>query len=662
MYLLGYDIGSSSIKAALVDADTRKTICVVQYPELEMEIVSRRKTWAEQQPEMWWENLCICTKKLLERSSVKNYQIVSVGISYQMHGLVAIDHQQNVLRPSIIWCDSRAVSIGKGAFSGIGMNYCLSNFLNSPGNFTASKLKWIKDNEPDLYEKIDKILLPGEYIAMKLTKVVATSISGLTEGVFWNFKEKRIATEVLDYYELDKSVLPEIKGTFEKIGKITKQAAKQTGLYPGIPITYRAGDQPNNALSLNVLHKGEVAATSGTSGVVYGVVDHLLSDLQSRINSFAHVNYESNYKNLGILLCINGAGIQYSWMKQQVALANRTYQDMERMMKSIPVGSEGVCVLPFGNGAERMFNNKNIDSHVHNLQFNRHTRAHLYRASVEGVAFSFVHGLNLLKEMGLKVDKIRVGNDNMFQSDVFSNTIATLMGNQIELVNTTGAVGAALASGVAIENFSSIEEAMSAVRAEKVFEPSLNYAKCNQAFTYWQDFLDRRLHMLEQSSDTNSSSSAELIALKKELERKDAVIESQSLILSSKNELIEKVTEVLDDTSVSIDSKFVNLRLEKMQRMLNKAKLAGQNSEVLENHFDILNKEFIKMVTTRFPALSFDELKLTYFLKMKLSTKEIAERLNLSLRGTETKRFRLRKKFALKKSQNLSKFIEALDC
>ena len=506
MYLLGYDIGSSSIKAALVDADTREIISIVQYPELEMKIVSRKEYWAEQEPELWWENLCVCTKKLLKNSGVKNSEIVSIGISYQMHGLVAIDAQQNVLRPSIIWCDSRAVSIGREAFNGIGMNYCLSNFLNSPGNFTASKLKWIKDNEPDIYEKIDKILLPGEYIAMRLSKLVATSISGLTEGVFWNFKEKRISTEILDFYELDKTVLPEVKGTFEKVGEVSAEAAKQTGLSPGIPITYRAGDQPNNALSLNVLRKGEVAATCGTSGVVYGVVDHLLSDSQSRINSFAHVNYESNYKNLGILLCINGAGIQYSWMKQQVALANRTYQEMEGMMKSIPVGSEGVCVLPFGNGAERMFNNMNIDSHIHNLQFNRHTRAHLYRASVEGVAFSFVHGLNLLKEMGLKVDKIRVGNDNLFQSDVFSTTIATLMGSQIEIVNSTGAVGAALASGVADGNFANIEEAMSAVKATKVFEPSLNYAKYNQAYTSWQDFLDQRLHMLEQSSDSNSSS------------------------------------------------------------------------------------------------------------------------------------------------------------
>ena len=399
MYLLGYDIGSSSIKAALIEAGSQKVVALVQHPSTEMDIAAPQPGWAEQEPEVWWENLCAATKKLIRESGVDGKEVAAIGLSYQMHGLVLIDKQQRVLRPSIIWCDSRAVEEGNRAFEEIGREKCLSHLLNSPGNFTASKLKWVLDNEPGTYQKTFKFLLPGDFIAMKLTGETNTTIPGLSEGIWWDFKAHSVANFLLDYFGIDEHLVPEVVPTFAVQGNLLPSAADVLGLQEGIPLTYRAGDQPNNAMSLGVIHPGQIAATGGTSGVVYGIVDRPLYDPQSRVNGFAHVNYSKQEPRIGILLCINGAGIQYSWLKQQVAGDGTSYREMDEMISNIPASSDGLRIIPFGNGAERILNNKNLGSHIMNLHFNRHSKAHIYRAALEGIAFSFIYGMEILTEM-----------------------------------------------------------------------------------------------------------------------------------------------------------------------------------------------------------------------------------------------------------------------
>ncbi len=491
MYLLGYDIGSSSIKVALVDAASGKAKQVVQFPEIELDIISKKIGWAEQHPEVWWESLCQATKILLQKSQVAPDQIKGIGISYQMHGLVLIDKNQNVLRPSIIWCDSRAVEIGNKAFESLTPKKCLSHLLNSPGNFTASKLKWVKDNEPEIYNRIHKILLPGDYIAMKLTGEINTTVSGLSEGIFWDFKENKVAQFLLDYYGISTELLPEIVDTFSVHGKTNQSASEATGLITGIPVTYRAGDQPNNALSLGVVNPNEVAATGGTSGVVYGVVDQPKYDNDSRINGFAHVNHSTENPRLGLLLCINGAGIQYAWLKKQIAESGISYNDMERMMSEIPIGAEGLRIIPFGNGAERILCNKNTGAQMNNLQFNRHTRAHIYRAAMEGIAFSFVYGFQVLKELGLNPKVIKVGNDNLFQSKIFSMTIANLLDCCIQVVKTTGAEGAAKASGIGSGIYKNLEEAIKKNEVEYEYFPNQSDNNYSHAYHAWSNDLKK---------------------------------------------------------------------------------------------------------------------------------------------------------------------------
>ena len=450
MYCLGLDIGSSSVKAALVEVKSGKSILSVHEPKNEMNIISLNNDWAEQDPNMWWKYTCNAIKKVCKESHVDSKKISSIGISYQMHGLVLIDKDGEILRNSIIWCDSRAVSIGMKAFSEIGEEKCMSHLLNSPGNFTASKLKWVKDNEPEVYDKIYKYMLPGDYIAYKLTGEINTTRNGLSEGIIWDYRENKPANWLLKYYGIDTNLTPDIIDNFSVQGKTNSISSKETGLAIDVPITYRAGDQPNNALSLNVFNPGEAAASGGTSGVIYSITDNLNSKEPSRINHFAHVNYTDNLKCIGKLLCINGAGIQYRWLRNHSIDAS--YEKMNEMASKISVGSDGISVIPFGNGAERMLNNKNIGTQICNINLNKHSHGHLYRSSLEGIAFSFMYGIEILKNDNSPISVLRAGNDNLFRSKIFANTVATLIGHEIEIYNTTGAFGAARASEILSED------------------------------------------------------------------------------------------------------------------------------------------------------------------------------------------------------------------
>lgn len=658
MYLLGYEVGSTAIKVALIQAAENNVVDVIQHPEHDFSIISKHSGWAEQHPEMWWQDLCMATRRIISKNNINPADIKGVGIAYQMHGLVLIDKEQKALRPSIIWNDSRAITIGKKAFKDLGETECLENYLNSPGNFTASKLRWVRDNEPEVYERIYKIMLPGDFIAMKLTGEVQTTISGLSEAILWDFKKKEVAKKVLDYYEIDESLIPDVVPTFAIHGEVTAEAAELSGLKAGIPVTYRAGDQPNNALSLNVLNPGEIAATSAESGVVYGIVDRPKYDIRSRLNSFAHVNYEENFDRIGVLLCLNGAGNQYGWMKHQIAVTGRHYEDMERMAATVPIGSDELCILPFGNGAERMLDEKSINSHILNLEFNRHGRGHLYRAALEGVAFSFVYGVNLLKEMGLEVDVLRVTNDNMFQSEVFSMTIATLLDCHIEVVDTTGAIGAARGAGVANGVYSSLEDALSRVTPATIYEPRLNQARCNQAYHHWLSYLDHALYEIPTKANRPEILREKNKELKKTLEEKNKELASSAMQVHNKDEFILELKESLSDlinTDLSeTKQKEINKLIKKIEGHVDRNK----DWEDFEDKFNLLHSDFFKKLKEDHPKLSVGEAKLCMLLKMKLSTKEIANQLNLSVRGVETRRYRLRKKLQLPKELELESYVE----
>jgi len=498
MLLLGIDIGTSSVKASVVDASTQQSMASASYPETEAEIIAVKPGWAEQSPDQWWEQVKQAILKCHAAGTYDPEEIGAIGIAYQMHGLVLVDKEQHVLRNSIIWCDSRAVEIGNKAFHEIGEEKCLSHLLNSPGNFTASKLAWVKDNEPGIYEKIYKIMLPGDFIAMKMTGDCTTTISALSEGIFWDFQQNKISKDVLNYFGFDHTLIPALHPLFAPHGYLKDTVAARLSLKPGIPVSYKAGDQPNNALSLNVLNPGEVATTAGTSGVIYGVSDELSYDQQSRINSFAHVNYELDKRRIGILLCINGTGIFNRWIKN-IAGTNHTYAGLNEAAATVQVGSNGLLALPFGNGAERMLNNQIIGGHFHHLDFNIHTTAHLVRAVQEGIAFSFRYGLDIMRENGVNPSVVRAGKANLFQSDVFTQSFANVNNVAVEFYEGDGSFGAAIGAGIGAGIYTDAASASESRKPVATVEP-VNVNLYDELYEQWKEILKNQLDTVSQTS------------------------------------------------------------------------------------------------------------------------------------------------------------------
>ena len=491
-YFLGLDVGSSSVKASLVDTESGKCAATTFYPETEAPIIAIKSGWAEQNPEMWWTNCKLCINKVKEMANAKAEDIAAIGISYQMHGLVCVNKNLEVLRPAIIWCDSRAVPYGEKAFRGIGADKCLGHLLNSPGNFTAAKLAWVKDNEPDIYNKVYKFMLPGDYIAMKLSGIVNTTASGLSEGILWDFKEKKTADFLLDFYGIDKSLVPDVVPTFSIQSTVSAQSAAETGLKEGTPISYRAGDQPNNALSLNVFNPGEIASTAGTSGVVYGVLGNVGYDKKSRVNTFAHVNNTEEQDRLGVLLCINGTGILNAWIRRNIAPEGISYSEMNELTANIPIGSEGLSVIPFGNGAERVLENKETGCSIHGINFNKHNKDHIIRAAQEGIVFSFCYGMEIMGKMGMDIRKIHAGKANMFLSPLFRDTLAGVSGATIELYETDGSVGAAKGAGMGCGFYKDNNEAFASLEKLAVIEPDETHRQeYLSAYAQWKENLNK---------------------------------------------------------------------------------------------------------------------------------------------------------------------------
>ena len=489
MYLLGFDIGSSSVKASLIEGGSGEVAASAFSPSSEMKISALRPGWAEQDPEMWWANLKLALAEVLSVSGVDPTAIGAIGISYQMHGLVMVDKSMKVIRPSIIWCDSRAAAAGDAAFAALGEERCLSHMLNSPGNFTASKLFWVKENEPENFSRLYKIMLPGDYIAMRMTGEVRTTVSGLSEAILWDFDQNGVASLVLDHYGIDPSVIPEIVPTFGEQGSLSRFAASELGLVPGTPVSYRAGDQPNNAFSLNVLNPGEVATTAGTSGVVYGISSEIRYDHASRVNTFAHVNHTGENPRLGVLLCINGTGILNSWLKNNMG-GGMTYEGMNKLASGVPAGSEGLSVLPFGNGAERVLRNRDVSATFSGLNFNIHHAGHLFRAAQEGIVFSFKYGMDIMEQTGIRPSVIRAGKANMFLSPLFRESLAGITGAAIELYNTDGAAGAARGAGLGTHYYASTGEAFRNLRKLDTIEPDPALAaKLSEAYQGWLQLL-----------------------------------------------------------------------------------------------------------------------------------------------------------------------------
>lgn len=494
MYLLGYDIGTSSVKASLIDSETGICVASASAPDSEAPVKSLRPGWAEQEPGSWWRYIKEATGRIISKAGISPADIKAIGLSYQMHGLVCIDKERNVLRDAIIWCDSRGVGYGEKAAKDLGEKICLSRLLNLPGNFTATKLAWVKENEPEIFGRIYKVMLPADYIAMLMTGEICTTPSGLSEYMLWDFEENTTAGFLMDYFGYNPDILPEVRPCFSEQGRLSADAAAELGLAQGTPVTYRAGDQPNNAVSLNVFDPGQIASTAGTSGVVYGINGNIAYDPQSRVNNFAHVNHSADAPRIGVMTCINGTGILNAWLRRNIMPEGTGYASMNDLAATIPIGSEGVSILPFGNGAERVLRNRQIGCTTMGVDFNRHDSRHLVRAAQEGIVFSFMYGIEIMKEMGLNVETIHAGNANMFLSSVFRDTLANITNASIKLFDTDGAAGAARAAGIGAGIYADNREAFAALKLISEIQPDpKDFSATLDAYMLWKNRLDSQL-------------------------------------------------------------------------------------------------------------------------------------------------------------------------
>lgn len=489
MILCGIDVGTSSIKVSIVDAANQQLIYSTSFPEVENEISSPQPGFAEQEPEHWW----YCVKQaILKANSSGLYDpknIGAIGISYQMHGLVVLDKESRVLRPSIIWCDSRATPYGEKAYEALGESFCQSHYLNSPGNFTASKLAWVKDNQPEIFEQIHHVLLPGDFISAKFTGNFTTTASALSEGILWDFAASHSAKDLMAYYGFQEYIFPPVYPLFSDHGTLTSAVASELGLGSHVKVTYKAGDQPNNAYSLGVLHPGEIATTAGTSGVVYGISDELKFDKENRVNSFAHVNHTASKNSIGVLMCINGTGILNRWVKQNF-FPSMSYSQMNELGAKAPIGSNGLVCMPFGNGAERIFQNKTIGGSFRHLDFNRHQSTDIIRAAQEGIAFSMVYGIELLRNVGVRPEKLKAGLANMYLSDLFTQAIVNASGASVEMLDSDGAFGAALGAGAGVGYYANEDEAVHTINVLKTIVPNDQLkAEYTDAYGVWKNNL-----------------------------------------------------------------------------------------------------------------------------------------------------------------------------
>lgn len=491
MLLLGIDLGTSSIKVSVVDAASQRCLASASFPDTESAIESPRPGWAEQDPEMWWHNTVQAILRCHALGTYDPLDIGAIGIAYQMHGLVLVDRQQQVLRPAIIWCDSRAVTAGQKAYDALGADYCRTHLLNSPGNFTASKLAWVKEQEPAVYAAIDKLLLPGDFLAMRLTGECSSTTAGLSEGIFWDFRKNSVSAPLLRYWGFDESLIAPLRPLFSSHGQLLDKIAAQLQLRAGLPVTYKAGDQPNNALALNVLAPGELAATAGTSGVVYAVANNLAGDAHSRINSFAHVNHSAEQPRIGLLLCINATGIFNKWIRE-IEGPQFSYPQLNELAAAAPAGSDGLLAIPFGNGAERMLQNRIIGTHFHEIDLNKHGRNHLLRAVQEGIAYAFRYGVDIMKENGVAVQVIRASRANLFQSPVFAQAFADINRVTVEFYEGDGSYGAALGAGIGVGVYGSAAEAAELRRPVATIEPG-NAEALEQGYHRWLHWLQRHL-------------------------------------------------------------------------------------------------------------------------------------------------------------------------
>jgi xylulokinase len=460
--MMGIDVGTTATRAIVVRPDGHVAgAATVGHPPIQMP----KAGWAEQNPEDWWHATIEAVRTAVERSGAAGAEIASIGLSGQMHGVTLLDKANVVLRPAIIWCDQRTQPQCDWITNRVGAER-LIRLVSNPAitGFSAPKLLWIRDHEPRLYERAAHLLLPKDYVRLRLTGEFATDVSDASGTLVFDVVNRRWSEEVLEILQIDRAILPVARESVEVSGAISSEAALLTGLRARTPVMAGAGDQAASAVGNGIVSPGLASATLGTSGVIFSYTDSPKMDPQGRVHTFCHA-VPRKWHVMGVT---QGAGLSLRWFREQLGeseawYARQTgvdaYEIIIEEASKIPPGSDSLLFLPYLMG-ERT---PHLDPRARGMWFGltaAHTRGHLIRSILEGVAFSLRDSIEILRELRIPVNQVRASGGGS-RSSLWRQIQAEIYGEKVASLRESegSAYGAALLAGVGSGIYSSVGEA-----------------------------------------------------------------------------------------------------------------------------------------------------------------------------------------------------------
>jgi xylulokinase len=474
--LLGIDVGTGGTRAALVDPRGR-VIGAATAEHAPMS--SRRFGWAEQSPEDWWRAACQAIRECLAKTSVSAAEVSAIGLTGQMHGLVLLDAQDRVVRPAIIWCDQRTEQECRDITQRVGAERLIELTANPAlTGFTLPKIWWVRRHEPELWARVRSLMLPKDYVRFRLTGERAIDVADASGTLMFDVVHRRWSQEMLKISQLDEALLPKVFESVEISAYVHQDGANQAGLRPGIPVVAGAGDQAAGAVGMGIVKPGAVSATIGTSGVVFAATSAPVLEPHGRIHTFCHA-IPNRWHVMGVT---QGAGLSLRWFRDQFGAGaddgRDPYDRLADEAAQAPAGADGLLWAPYLMGERTPHLDPNARGALVGITA-QHTRAHVIRAILEGVAFSLRDSLTLFREIGVPIESIRLGGGGA-RSPLWQQIQADIYGMPVELIEADegGAYGAALLAGVGSGNWSSVEAACeSAVRVAKRAQPNAKTAE-----------------------------------------------------------------------------------------------------------------------------------------------------------------------------------------
>lgn len=490
MKFLGIDVGTGGSRAVVIDDNGKVLATAIAVHE---DFISPEIGWAEQNPEDWWRACVLAIREVLQ--TVNAEEIAAIGFSGQMHGSVFLDDSDKVIRPALLWCDQRTEKQCREITEKIGAEKLIT-LVSNPAvtGFTLPKILWLRENEPQNFKKVKSILLPKDYIRLKLSGDKASDVADSSGTLLFDVPNRKWSDEMLSAFEIDEKLLPKVYESIEVTGKISKTAADVTGLKVGTLLVAGAGDNAAGAIGMGITEKGKTSSTIGTSGVIFAVTDAPKLDLKGRIHTLCHA-IPNRWHNTGVTLA---AGLSFKWFRENFG-DGKLYDELVNEAEKVSSGSDGAIWLPYLMGERSPHLDPNARAAFVGLTAS-HTKAHLTRAVLEGVAFSLRDSLEIFKESGAEISSVRLGGGGA-KSKLWRQIQADVYNKSVEIIEADegAAFGAAILAGVGAGAWKTVDEACEKTIhvTEKIEPNAASVEKLNRNYEAYKT-LYRSLHSAVQ--------------------------------------------------------------------------------------------------------------------------------------------------------------------